>query len=101
MRSSIIFSNFKISFFLSAVTEDITVEEIDVEGYDYAEDIEIDEQSREEGKNMHILFLHYKTEKEGKYVKQVNDNEKGSEHVKNNRKFGRKRRIVCNLCYYM
>ena len=33
-----------------AVTEDITVEEIDVEGYDYAEDIELDEKSKEEGK---------------------------------------------------
>ena len=50
---------------------------------------------------MHILFLYYKTEKEGKYVKQVNDNEKGSKHVKNHRKFGRKRIIVCNLCSCM
>ena len=50
---------------------------------------------------MHILFLYYKTEKEGKYVKEVNDNKKGSKHVKNQRKFGKKRRIVCNLCPYM
>ena len=37
---------------VDAVTEDITVEDIDVEKYDYTEDIEIDEKSQEEGEDL-------------------------------------------------
>ena len=50
-----------IIFYLLAVTEDITVEEIELEEYDYFEDIEEEEKSQEMGKNQASFLLFFFT----------------------------------------